>query len=62
MRILVIDVGGTNVKFLGTDDTEPRRFPSGPTLTPEQMVDGVKDLVGPRRWAATRRARCSSSV
>ena len=46
MRILVIDVGGTNVKFLGTDETEPRKFPSGPTLTAEQMVAQVKDLVG----------------
>lgn len=47
MKILVIDVGGTNVKILGTGEAEPRKFPSGPTLTPEQMVAGVKDLVGP---------------
>jgi polyphosphate glucokinase len=46
MNVLVIDVGGTNVKILATAQQEPRRFPSGPTLTAEQMVDGVKQLAG----------------
>src|SRR2546423_12744543 len=41
MNVLVIDVGGTNVKLLATGQTERRKFPSGPTLTPEQMVAGV---------------------
>ena len=44
MNVLVVDVGGTNVKILATGQKEPRRFPSGPTLTPEQMVAGVKKL------------------
>jgi len=44
MNVLVVDVGGTNVKLLVTGQTEPRKFPSGPTLTPVQMVSGVKDL------------------
>ncbi|HZZ82175.1 MAG TPA: ROK family protein [Gemmataceae bacterium] len=44
MNVLVIDVGGTNVKILATGQTEPRKFPSGPTLTPEGMVAGVKEL------------------
>jgi predicted NBD/HSP70 family sugar kinase len=42
MKILVIDVGGTNVKLLATDQTEPRKIPSGPDLTPEQMVAAVQ--------------------
>ena len=42
MKILVIDVGGTNVKILATDQVEPRKIASGPTLTPEQMVQDVK--------------------
>ena len=42
MNILVVDVGGTNVKILATGQSESRRFPSGPMLTPEQMVAGVK--------------------
>jgi polyphosphate glucokinase len=46
LNVLVIDVGGTNVKILATGQTEPRKFPSGPTLTPKQMVAGVKKLAG----------------
>ncbi|MCE2970966.1 MAG: ROK family protein [Burkholderiales bacterium] len=42
MNILVIDIGGTGVKLLVTGATERRRFPSGPTMTPAQMVAGVK--------------------
>jgi polyphosphate glucokinase len=41
---LVIDVGGTSVKILATGEKERRSFPSGPTLTPKQMVSGVKKL------------------
>ena len=43
-RILVIDVGGTHVKILVTGALEPRRFNSGPKMTPLQMVSGVKKL------------------
>ena len=45
MNILVIDIGGTNVKVLATGQTERRRFPSGRRLTPERMVEQVKELV-----------------
>lgn len=38
MNILVIDIGGTNVKLLASGHKTPRKFPSGPELTPEQMV------------------------
>ena len=41
-KVLVVDVGGTSVKVLTTD--ESRSFPSGPTLTPRRMVSGVKRL------------------
>lgn len=43
MNILVIDVGGTNVKLLATGQTEVRKVPSGPGLTAEQMVREVRD-------------------
>jgi polyphosphate glucokinase len=43
-KVLVVDVGGTSVKILATGQKEQRRFPSGPTLTPSQMVSGVKKL------------------
>jgi polyphosphate glucokinase len=48
MQILAIDIGGTNVKLLASGQTEARRFPSGPTLTPAQMVDGV--LTAAKGW------------
>jgi len=44
LRVLAVDIGGTNVKMLATGQTERRRFPSGKTLTPELMVAGVKAL------------------
>ncbi len=44
MNVLVVDVGGTNVKIMANGQDEPRRFPSGPTLTPERMISGVKEL------------------
>src|SRR5262249_46404368 len=47
-KVLVIDVGGTSVKILATEQTEHRAFPSGPKLTPSQMVAGAKKLA--RDW------------
>jgi polyphosphate glucokinase len=44
MKILVVDVGGSHVKILASGQTTVRRMESGPTLTPKQMVDGVKAL------------------
>lgn len=44
MNVLVVDVGGTNVKILATGQAEPRRFPSGSALTPAMMVEGVRTL------------------
>jgi polyphosphate glucokinase len=45
MNVLVVDIGGTHVKVLATGQAESRRFDSGPTLTPDKMVAGVKALV-----------------
>ncbi|HEV3205885.1 MAG TPA: ROK family protein [Terriglobales bacterium] len=47
-RVLVVDIGGTNVKMLATGQKEPRKYPSGPTLTPQKMVNLVKKSV--RDW------------
>jgi len=49
MQVLSIDIGGTNVKFLASNSTEPRRFPSGPTLTPDQMASQV--LEATKDWS-----------
>ncbi len=43
MRVLTIDIGGTNVKFLLQGEETSRSFPSGPEMTPQGMVSGVKD-------------------
>ncbi len=42
--ILVVDIGGTNLKVLVSGQTEPRRHPSGPGFTPQQMVEIVREL------------------
>jgi polyphosphate glucokinase len=44
MNILMVDVGGTNVKVLASDDGEMPRMPSGQTLTANEMVRGVLAL------------------
>src|SRR5437588_9264235 len=47
-KVLVIDIGGTNVKFLAAGQKEPRSFPSGKHLTPDQLVRAV--LQASRDW------------
>ncbi len=45
-KVLSVDIGGTHVKILlsGQPVTAARRFESGPTLTPAEMVRGVLEL------------------
>src|SRR5580693_8838308 len=44
MDVLVVDVGGTHVKILSTGQSDKREFASGPKMTAEQMVSGVRKL------------------
>src|SRR5262245_3020234 len=44
MNVLAIDIGGTHVKILARGQDERREFESGPKLTPQSMVAGVKKL------------------
>lgn len=44
INVLVIDVGGTNVKVLATGQRTPRKIPSGPAMTARQMVKEVRQL------------------
>jgi len=44
MKVLAIDVGGTNVKMLASGHEARRKFPSGPTLTAKQMVDEARKM------------------
>jgi polyphosphate glucokinase len=47
-RILVLDIGGTNVKMIASGALEPRAFPSGLTMTPRRMV--AKVLANAKDW------------
>jgi polyphosphate glucokinase len=44
VNVLAVDIGGTNVKILAAGQKEPRKFPSGPELSPREMVAGVRKL------------------
>jgi polyphosphate glucokinase len=46
MKILVIDVGGTHIKLKVSGGDEVRKFPSGPEMTANQMVEGVRQAAG----------------
>src|SRR5262245_60567241 len=48
LRVLVVDVGGTYVKIRATGQRTLTRFPSGPTMTPDQLIAGVRKIT--RRW------------
>jgi polyphosphate glucokinase len=42
-KILVVDIGGNNVKILATGQTRVRKIPSGTEMTPERMVRSVRE-------------------
>jgi polyphosphate glucokinase len=48
--VLAVDVGGSHVKALTSNESERRRFKSGPSLTAEQMVSGVLEVVDGWAW------------
>jgi polyphosphate glucokinase len=52
VNVLTVDIGGTNVKFLASAESEARRFPSGRDLTPRKMVSGVRKMT--RDWKYDR--------
>ncbi len=52
IKVLVIDVGGTNVKVLGTGETTLRKIPSGPMMTAKRMVSAVKRATDGRAYDA----------
>jgi polyphosphate glucokinase len=45
MKVLVVDIGGTSIKIKGTGRRARLRLPSGPELTPHQMVQQVQEAV-----------------
>lgn len=44
MNVLSVDVGGTHVKILASGQSQRREFASGPKMTVQAMVGGVKRL------------------
>ena len=52
MNILVIDIGGTNVKVASTDVPVPIKIPSGPTMTAAMMCRKV--LAATKGWSYDR--------
>jgi polyphosphate glucokinase len=51
-RVLVVDVGGTHVKFEISGQAERREFKSGPKLSAKSMVSKVKRLASDWRYDA----------
>jgi predicted NBD/HSP70 family sugar kinase len=49
VKILVIDVGGTNIKVLASGRRAPVKIPSGPRMTPRVMVHAVREVA--KDWA-----------
>jgi polyphosphate glucokinase len=52
MHLLAIDIGGTHIKILASGETEVRKFPSGPDLTPRLMVAGVRKAAAGWKYEA----------
>jgi polyphosphate glucokinase len=48
--VLAVDVGGSRVKALASNEQERRRFDSGAKLTPQEMVDGVLEITAGWSW------------
>ena len=46
MNVLVVDIGGTNVKLWKTEAQEKTKFPTGKELTPKLLVEGMQEAVG----------------
>jgi hypothetical protein len=57
VRVLVIDVGGSHVKYAATDHPSPARFKSGAKLTPQRMMKALSRLTG-----AGTSTRCPSAI
>lgn len=50
-NVLVVDIGGTNIKVLGPLRNQVVKIPSGKSMTPQKMVKEVKAAVGEKKYA-----------
>ena len=51
-RVLVLDVGGTNLKLLLAGEKEPTKVPSGTDFTPKDLVAAVKEQMADKPYDA----------
>lgn len=51
-NILVIDVGGTNIKIVDSHHAEPVKIPSGPLMTAGRMVEEVRNVADNWKYTA----------
>ena len=52
MKILVVDIGGNNVKLLVTGQKTPRKVPSAPNLSPGRMVAAIRKATADWKYDA----------
>ena len=45
-KILVVDIGGSNVKLMISAEEKRRKFPSGPKLAPKETVEQIREVAG----------------
>ena len=50
--ILVIDVGGTNIKVLATGQKQEVKIPSGPKMSAKKMVKEVRKAIAGWKYSA----------
>ena len=60
--VLTVDVGGSHVKLLASNETERRRFRSGRKLGPSEMVEGVRAATESITAALQSQARACQQV
>jgi glucokinase len=52
MKVLVLDVGGTNLKLRLSGDSVPTKVPSGKDFTPRDLVTAVKEVMAGKTYDA----------
>ena len=52
MKVLVLDVGGTNLKLMLSGEAVPTKVPSGHDFTPRALVAAVKEIMGDKPFDA----------
>jgi polyphosphate glucokinase len=43
-KVLVVDIGGSNVKLMISAEEKRRKFPSGPKLAPNETIEQIKEV------------------